>query len=204
MYAFISGPVEERRMGDSRNREKHTKKDTTDFVCLMHARVYDPAVNQPALGATRRLLSSRVPHAGAGWLMWLPWLGSSACNQAPACNHLLFLFICNFTEGQCCELQCWGRGGWVWRKRGGGYEEVLCHKHPLRFPSPVPRTIHFWQVPEAQTVNFIKLWVTLPDKSPSSQPPKLDGIFHRMPSLPMCRTIPWHNCRGNKCPFVPH
>lgn len=31
--------------------------------------------------------------------MWLPGVGDSACNQAPACNHLPLLFICNFTEG---------------------------------------------------------------------------------------------------------
>lgn len=89
---------------------------------------------------------------------------------------------------------------------GGRIRWVLCHKHPQRFSPPMPRTIRLWQVPEGQTVNFNKLWVTVSDKSPSfSPPPLLGGIFQRMLCFPDMQghtmTLVW---RGNKRPFMPH
>lgn len=57
-------------------------------------------------------------------------------------------------------------------------EVVLRHKHPSRFLPPLmPRTIHLWQVPEGQTVNFNKLWVTVPDKKSLLPPSKLSRIL---------------------------
>lgn len=76
----------------------------------------NPTFNSLLFSATWSL-----PHAGTWWWMWLPCVGDSACNQVPACNHLLLLFICNFTEGQsCCNScnhQCWREE--VERDRGG-------------------------------------------------------------------------------------
>ena len=151
--------------------------------------VRDPTVAPSVPGAKRHLLlCSWVAHAGTGWLMWLPWVGDSACNQAPACNHLLLLFICNFTEGQsCCQslrAPVSGRGrrkAGVCMKGGGRTGRVPCHKHPPRFPPPMPGTIRLWQVPQGQTVNFNKLWVTVSDKStpPLLSPSKQGGIFPR-------------------------
>lgn len=67
-------------------------------------------------------------------------------------------------------------------------EVVLRHKNPSRFLPPImPRTIHLWQVPEGQTANFNKLWVTVPDKNvtPSTlqtkQDPPLKGMLPNVP-----------------------
>lgn len=83
-------------------------------------------------------------------------------------------------------------------------EEGCCA--PEVSPPPVPRTIRLWQVPQGQTVNFNKLWVTVSDKSPSDSLPELGGFFHCVST----HAGPYHDTRaggiggGDKCPFMPH
>lgn len=80
-----------------------------------------------------------------------------------------------------CELRYQGGKAGVCMKGGGRTGRVPCHKHPPRFPPPMPGTIRLWQVPRGQTVNFNKLWVTVSDKStpPLLSPSKQGGIFPR-------------------------
>lgn len=121
--------LEDRGTRHGREEPEHVGKETK----IMH----DFMIPYSTLWATRsRLWSS---HAGTGWLMWLPWVGDSACNQARACNHLPFFFICNFTEGQrfCrrCEFQYWRRGSWEWRRaedKGAVPQASLRFHHPCQ------------------------------------------------------------------------
>lgn len=134
MCVCVSGRGEEQGTGVQRDIQREKLEILRVFAC-----VYDPTVNKSMLGATRCLLSCWVPHAGTGWLMWLPWVGDSACNQAPACNHLPLLFIYNFTEGQSCcqscEHQCWRRGGWVWSRGREDKMGAVPQASPEVFPS---------------------------------------------------------------------
>lgn len=161
------------------------------------------------LGATRCLLSCWVPHAGTGWLMWLPWVGDSACNQAPACNHLPLLFIYNFTEGQSCcqscEHQCWRRGGWVWSRGREDKMGAVPQASPEVFPSDAKNDTSLagaWG-PNCQLQQIVGHCVW--QKPLLLSPPLLGGIFQRMLCFPDMQghtmTLVW---RGNKRPFMPH
>ena len=127
-------PVDERRTWGQRDAPAE-ERDISGCV-------QDPTVALSVPGAKRHLLlSSWVAHAGTGWLMWLLWVGDSACNQAPACNHLLLLFICNFTERQsCCQslrAPVSGRGrrkAGVCMKEEGGQEGCCATSIPRGFP----------------------------------------------------------------------
>lgn len=124
MCVCVSGCLEERGQGVAEPKRNIQREKPVILSVFMQACVYDPTVNQSMLGAILCLLSCWVPHADTAWLMWLPWVGDSACNQAPACNHPPFLFICSFTEGQsCCQtckLQHWGGRGRYEGKGGSG------------------------------------------------------------------------------------
>lgn len=85
---------------------------------------------------------------------------------------------------------------------GGRIRWVLCHKHPQRFSPPMPRTIRLWQVPEGQTVNFNKLWVTVSDKSPSFSRPPARWDLPENAMFPR-HAGPYHDTRveGKQAPF---
>ena len=126
--------------------------------------------------------------------MWLSWVGDSACNQAPACNHLPFLFICKFTEGQSCclscKLQCCGRGGRVWRirKREKDRKGSCATSIPWGFPLQCQEWYISGRCLRAKlstSTNCGSLW---PTKAHPSTPSR------RMQCLQTRRAKPRHKC----------
>lgn len=120
----------------------------------------------------------------------------------PAITFHSFSFAISQRDRAAARAASSSTGGEEVGYEGGGGGRVLCHKHPPRFPPPMPRTIRLWQVPVGQTVNFNKLWVTVSDKSPCFSPPELGGILCRTAMLPdMHGHTMTHVCGGKQASF---
>lgn len=205
MCVCVSGCLEERGQGVAEPKRNIQREKPVILSVFMQACVYDPTVNQSMLGAILCLLSCRVPHADTAWLMWLPWVGDSACNQAPACNHPPFLFICSFTEGQsCCQtckLQHWGGRGWYEGKGGSGAapQESLEVSPPYNAKNDT--SLAGARGPDCQLQQIVGhcSWQNVtPSTLQTKQDPPLKGM------LP---NVPWCTCAGagrDKWPFTSH
>ena len=135
--------------------------------------------------------------------MWLPRVGDSACNQAPAYNHLLSSF--SFAISQRDRAATRAVSSRTQGERLGMREDDRKGCCAIRVPRGFPLQCRQRHIPGsclmAKLSTIHKLWVTVPDKRPSSNPIPTE----RYVSL-LCRHAgPNHNvCVGVCVPFMPH